>query len=132
MPNIKHILWIVTVLTLCTAMQAIAQERGEAKAAPEKIIDGPRIEQVTNNEAVIAWTTNSGGSSVVKYGTDQRNLNEMAESPYADKENAKYQTHRVKINNLKPNTTYYFKVVSGQGEDTGTSAQSRVEQFRTK
>jgi len=132
MQSMKHILWILTVLTLCVATQAIAQERGEAKAAPEKIIDGPRIEQVTNNEAVVAWTTNSGGSSVVKYGTDQRHLNATAESPYADKENAKYQTHRVKIKNLKPNTTYYFMVVSGQGEDTGTSAQSKVEQFRTK
>lgn len=102
------------------------------KAGSEKIIDGPRVEQLTNNSAQIAWSTNTGGSSVIKYGTDPNHLDKMAESPYADKEGAAYQTHRVAVKNLQPNTTYYYTVISGQGEDTGTSAQSKVEQFKTK
>lgn len=108
------------------------QEHGEAKRAAEKIIDGPRIEQVTNNSATIAWTTNTGGSSVVKYGTAPTHLDQTAQSPYADKENASSQTHRVQLKSLKPATEYYFAVVSGQGEGTGTAAQSQVSQFKTK
>jgi phosphodiesterase/alkaline phosphatase D-like protein len=114
------------------ATQVVAQESHE-KARAEKIIDGPRIEQVANTEATIAWTTNVGGSSVIHYGTEPNRLNEMAESKYADNDkNPKYQTHRVELHNLKPNTTYYYKVISGQGEGTGTEADSRVEQFRTR
>jgi hypothetical protein len=120
--------FFVAVFTL----QLMAQERGE-RVEREKIIDGPRIEQVTNTGATIAWTTNVGGSSVIRYGTNPNHLSEMAESPYADNDrNPKYQTHRVEIKNLRPNTTYYYMVVSGQGEGTGTSAQSRVEEFRTR
>ena len=59
-------------------------------------------------------------------------LNQTAEAPYADVENANKQTHRVHINNLKPHTTYYFVVDSGQGEGTGTEAKSQVASFTTK
>lgn len=115
-----------------TLQLVVAQERGE-KAETEKIINGPRIEQVTRDGATIAWTTNTGGSSVIRYGTNAEHLDRMAESPYADNDrNSKYQTHRVELKNLRPNTTYYYKVVSGQGEGTGSSAQSRVEEFKTK
>ena len=110
-------------------MQLTAQQRPER----EKIINGPRVEQVTDREAVVAWTTDTGGSSVVRYGTNPNHLNGKAESPYVDDRNhAQYETHRVTIKNLKPNTTYYYAVISGQGEGTGTSAQSKVEEFRTK
>lgn len=131
---------VLTLFAALVAMPLLAQSRmpeaqeSHEKAMAEKIIDGPRMEQVTNTGATIAWSTNTGGSSVIKYGTDPSHLNETAESPYADndKGNPKYQTHRVELRNLKPNTTYYYTVVSGQGEGTGTSAQSKVEQFKTK
>ncbi len=103
-------------------------EKGEAV----KIIDGPKVEATTGSTATIAWTTNTGGSSVVKYGTDKNNMTQTAQSPYADKEGAKYQSHRVQIKNLKPSTTYYFQVVSGQGDGTGTEAKGAVGSFSTK
>jgi hypothetical protein len=128
----KRTVLALVLFAAVAAMQLVAQERGE-RAEREKIIDGPRIEQVTNTGATIAWTTNTGGSSVIRYGTNPNRLNETAESPYADNDrNPKYQTHRVEIRNLRPNTTYYYMVVSGQGEGTGTEAQSRVEEFRTR
>ena len=105
---------------------------GGERAEAEKIIAGPKIEQVSNDSATIAWQTNTGGSSIIRYGNDPNRLNETAQSPYVDQEGAKFQVHRVQLRNLKPNTTYYYSVVSGQGEDTGTTAQSRVEQFRTR
>lgn len=104
------------------------QERSEA----EKIIAGPKIEQVSNDSATIAWQTNTGGSSVIRYGSNPNHLDESAQSPYVDQEGAKFQVHRVQLKNLKPNTTYYYAVISGHGEGTGTSAQSQVAQFTTK
>jgi phosphodiesterase/alkaline phosphatase D-like protein len=109
------------------------QDRDDRQRAQAlRIIDGPRVEGTGDSWAVIAWTTNTGGNSVIRYGTDRNNLNETAEAPYADNEATQKQTHRVHINNLKPNTTYYFRVDSGQGEGTGTQAQSGVSEFHTK
>ena len=97
-----------------------------------RITDGPRVEATGSTWAVIAWTTNTGGSSVVRYGTDQNRLSQMAESPYSDNDKTKAQNHRVRVENLRPNTKYYFIADSGQGEGTGTEAKSSVGQFTTK
>ena len=111
-----------------------AGENGESNArhAAVHITDGPRVEGTGDSWAVIAWTTNEASSSIIRYGASPNGLNQVAESPYADTENASKQTHRVRITNLKPHTTYYFAVDSGQGEGTGTEARSSVSQFTTK
>jgi hypothetical protein len=93
-----------------------------------KITNGPIIEAVSNRSAVIAWSTNTGGSSAVKWGTDPNNLNKTAQSPYSEKGEG---PHRVKIEPLEPGTTYYFQVVSGQGQGTGSEAKSEVKEIRT-
>lgn len=139
----RRIVYSSLAFMLVMALPLIAQHPAEGKAAqggkeaPEKamavkIIDGPRVEGVGANWAVVAWTTNTGGSSVVHYGAKQNSLNEMAEAPYADNEKTSSQNHRVRLTNLKPGTTYYFMVDSGQGEGTGTESKSSVGQFTTK
>jgi hypothetical protein len=82
--------------------------------------------------AMIAWTTNTGGSSIVRYGTNPNHLDHTAQAPYADNESTTYQVHRVQVKNLRPGTTYYFAVDSGQGEGTGTETKSPIAQFTTK
>src|SRR5437588_208430 len=123
----RKALWIVVALALAIGIPASARQ-----AAPEQITQGPTMEGVGDTWAVIAWTTNTGGSSVVRYGTDANNLNQAAQAAYADNDKMSAQNHRVHINNLKPGTTYYFMADSGQGEGTGTEAKSAVAQFTTK
>ncbi len=101
-----------------------------SKESALKIIDGPRVEGTGNTWAVIAWTTNAGGSSIVRYGTDKNSLSQTAESPYAKGKGK--EVHRVHVKGLKPSTTYYFVADSGQGEGTGTEVKSQVSQFTTK
>lgn len=124
----RRIMWGISALALAMAMQAGAKQQ----PAPEKITQGPVVEGVGDTWAVIAWTTNTGGSSVVRYGSDRNNMNQMAESPYSDNEKTSAQNHRVHLKNLKPGSTYYFTVASGQGEGTGTQATGPVGQFSTK
>jgi phosphodiesterase/alkaline phosphatase D-like protein len=81
---------------------------------------------VTENSAVIAWSTNVESSTVVNYGTDRNKLDQVAQAPWGGK------THRVTLKNLKPGTTYHFQVTSGQGEVTGTGAISSIHSFQTK
>jgi len=131
-------IWSVLLLAAAVSASAIQSQPATNKAQPEtkaqavKITDGPRIEGVGPTWAVVAWTTNTGGSTVVRYGTDANNLTQTAEAPYSDNEHMASQNHRVQIKNLKPNTQYYFVADSGQGEGTGTEAKSSINQFTTK
>lgn len=122
-------LLIATCLTLglITGLST-AQAKTTKKTEAVRIVDGPRVEGTGDTWAVIAWSTNVGGSSIVRYGTDANNLSQTAMSPYA----RSGKVHRVRVKNLKPNTTYYFVVDSGQGSGTGTETKSQVAQFATK
>src|SRR5215471_15671050 len=124
----KTKVWILMAVVLAITSVMVAKQ----KSAPEKITQGPVVEGVGDNWAVIAWTTDTGGSSVVHYGIDPKNLNQTGESPYADNEKTTSQNHRVHLKNLKPGTTYYFIADSGQGEGTGTEAKSSIGQFTTR
>lgn len=125
--------WTTLLLGVCIAGGSAAGQRAaQERPAAEKIINGPVVEGTGPTWAVIAWTTNTGGSTVLRYGTDRDHLTQTAEAPYADNEKTKAQTHRVHVKDLKPNTTYYFRADSGQGEGTGTEAKSDVRSFRTK
>jgi phosphodiesterase/alkaline phosphatase D-like protein len=110
------------------AQPAATTERPQS----ERITHGPVVESTGLTSSTIAWSTDTGGSSVVHYGTNRNHLDRMAESPYADSPSGAGLTHRVKIEHLEPGTTYYYMVDSGQGEGTGTDARSAIEQFTTQ
>lgn len=121
------------LIVTCLAFGLVAgvsttEAKTSKKAEAVRIVDGPRVEGTGGTWAVIAWSTNVGGSSVVRYGTDANNLSQTAMSPYA----RSGSVHRVRVKNLQPNTTYYFVVDSGQGSGTGTETKSQVAQFVTK
>jgi len=120
------------LLAAALAASATAAPKSPAKDPTVKIVDGPRVEGVGPTWAVIAWTTNTGGSTLVRYGTNVNSLSQTSQSAYADNEKTKAQNHRVHLKNLKPNTKYFFVVDSGQGEGTGSEAKSSVAEFTTK
>ena len=95
------------------------------------LLDGPRVEQTTDTTAQIAWTTDAQASAAVRYGTDRSNLDKIAQGEWGGAANSGGQTHRVTLRDLKPNTTYYFKVESGDAKDTGTSVHSDIKTFVT-
>ena len=94
-----------------------------------KITGAPILEYVDSNSATIAWSTNLKGSTRVTYGTDPNNLTQLAEAPWGQGG----LTHRVKLQNLQPNTTYYFKVETGQAQGTGGAEieSEKVLSFKT-
>jgi hypothetical protein len=91
-----------------------------------QITHGPVVENVTDTTAEIAWSTNVNSGTALHYGTDPSHLDQTAGMPWGG------FTHRVLIKNLKPNTTYYFKAESGQGQGTGTLAEAAQASFQTK
>ena len=87
------------------------------------ITDGPVLEQVAPDNAIIAWSTNVPSSTVVHYGTDIHVMGHKAEGK------TEGPTHRVLIKDLQPNTRYWFKVESAKA---GAVAQSLIMQFKTE
>ena len=98
---------------------------GNLENGKVQITNGPVIEGAGGNSATIAWSTNIPGSTRVTYGTDINDLNELAEAPWGQGG----RTHRVQLKNLKPNTTYFFQVETGQA--AGSEVESHVYTFKT-
>ena len=100
------------------------QTRHAQKAEKVKITHGPVIESM--KPVTIAWSTNVNASTILKYGTNPASLTQTAEARWGGR------THRVYLHNLKPDTTYYYRIEYTQAQGTGTQAVSATEHFQTK
>ena len=106
------------------------------RAAHVQITKGPEIEMTKEFLTIIRWTTNNSGGSpehygVVHYGTDPKNLSEIAKSPIRLNPDHAFTVFRVRLDHLKPGTTYYYTVGSGEANGADDGAKSAVKQFTT-
>jgi phosphodiesterase/alkaline phosphatase D-like protein len=101
---------------------------------PVHIIEQPALESANNNVAIITWTSdNPGGTEehfgVVHYGTDPRHLTETAKSHIRLNPSHSYTVFRVRVDGLKPKTTYYYTVDSEQGTGQSDGVKTGVAHF---
>jgi phosphodiesterase/alkaline phosphatase D-like protein len=97
---------------------------------------GPELETATDGLAIIRWTiTNPGGTNlhygVVHYGTDSKNLDQVAKSPNRRNPSHPDMNFRVRIMGLNSNTTYYYSVESAGATDVSDGVASPVRTFKT-
>jgi len=117
---------------------AIAQVSATTKkAASVKITQGPEIERTDSYLTIVRWTTNNPGGSpehygVVHYGTNPKDLSQTAKSPIRLNPGHPDTVFRVRIQALKPGTTYYYKVDSMEANGKGDGVTSEVKTFKTK
>jgi phosphodiesterase/alkaline phosphatase D-like protein len=100
-----------------------------AQGKTDKTVDitkGPVVEHVSDNDAVIAWSTSASSSTDVMYGTDKQHLDKKASAPWGG------LTHRVTLKNLEPGKTYYYQVTSENALGSGSAASGPINQFTTK
>jgi hypothetical protein len=108
----------------------LAQESPTTKKAQHvRIIQGPKIELARQNLTIIRWTTsNPGGDPVhygiVHYGTNPHNLIDTAKSPIRLNPDHASIVFRVRLDNLKSGTTYYYRVdsIEASGERDGVTS----------
>ena len=106
------------------------------KAARVRITEGPEIELAKEYLTIIRWTTNNPGGSpvhygVVHYGTDPKNLSQIAKSPIRLDPDHPSTVFRVRMDDLMPGTTYYYTVGSTEANGTDDGTKSAVKQFTT-
>ena len=101
-----------------------------------RIIEGPKIELAKENLTIISWTTDNPGGSpvhygVVHYGTDPNRLIETAKSPIRLNPDHSSTVFRVRLDDLKPQTTYYYTIDSMQASGKRDRVKSSVNHFTT-
>jgi phosphodiesterase/alkaline phosphatase D-like protein len=99
-----------------------------------RITEGPTIESANRNWTIIKWTSNNPGGTdehfgVVHFGTDPEHLSQVAKSAVRLNQNHASTVFRVRVNGLKPQTTYYYSVDSMQGNGKSDGVKSAVNHF---
>lgn len=116
---------------LATALQ----EREQGAAENHSFLSMPYLQVPTKDSITIRWLTESPCYSWVEYG--ETSLNQKAHSVTAGLVNANDRIHEVAVRNLKPSTTYQYKVVAKKIEDFqpykltyGDTIESPVFEFK--
>ena len=107
------------------------------KAASVRITQGPELELAKEYLTIIRWTTNNPGGTpdhfgIVHYGTDPNNLSQTAKSPIRLNPSHTSTIFRVRIQGLKPKTTYYYTVDSVDAHNASDGVTSPVKTFMTE
>ena len=129
--------WVVTVGGLLHPTPAATQAGPTTtRAARFRITQGPEIERADPDFAIIRWTSNNPGGSpehygIVHYGTDPKKLSQTAKSPIRLNPGHSYTVFRVRMDGLKPLTTYYSPVGSMEANGEGDGVKSPVKHFTT-
>jgi hypothetical protein len=102
-----------------------------------QIIVGPTLESATEKSAIIRWmsTTPAGPAEhfgVVHYGTDPKDLSQMAKSPMRLNMAHPNTIFRVRVDGLMPGTMYYYTVDSTGPDGTSDEVKGTVNQFTTR
>ncbi len=86
---------------LCFAFAALTC--ATLSAAPT-VVRGPYLQSATPTSMVVRWRTDTTEGSVVTYGTERTALTSIAKSEGVSAE------HIVQLNDLRPNTKYFYTV----------------------
>src|SRR5258706_15856671 len=90
-----------------------------------RVTNGPIVERVGDSSAVISWSTNVNVGTTLRFGTDPDNLDQAVKAPGYGLQ------RRVRLNNLEPNTEYYFLVQTNRTPYARPLALSRIQRFQT-
>ena len=133
----KKLVTIAAAGYMLSSNAMLAQESPTtAKAARVRIIQGPELEMSKSFLTIIRWTTNNPGGApvhygIVHYGLDPKNLNASAKSPIRLNPGHASTIFRVRLDELKPGTTYYYTVSSMEANGTDDGTKSAVKRFTT-
>jgi len=128
---------ILTVSIMALSGTLPAQESPTTpKAAHVKISQGPEIELAREFLTIIRWTVNNPGGSpvhygIVRYGSDPKDLRETARNPIRLNPSHPSTVFRVRLDDLKPRTTYYYTVSSIEANGKIDGVTSPVSNFTT-
>src|SRR5438874_3903031 len=129
--SLRKLAMTVTVGSLFYLVPGLCQESPTTeKAAKVLIAQGPEIER-NDFVVIIRWTSNNPGGSpehygVVHYGTNPKELSQTAKSPIRLNPGHSQTVFRVRVDGLRPQTTYYYTVDSMQSSGKGDGVKTAI------
>jgi hypothetical protein len=108
----------------------------QKRAEHVEITKAPELESAHDDTAIVRWTTtNPRGDDehygIVHYGTDPEDLSQTAKGHIRLNRTHPETIFRVRMQGLKPQTTYYYKVTSMGSGGASDGVESAVNQFTT-
>jgi hypothetical protein len=108
----------------------------QKRAEHVEITKAPELEIAHDDLAIIRWTsTNPGGDddhfAIAHYGTDPEDLSQTAKNHIRLNRGHAETIFRVRMQGLKPQTTYYYKVTSMGYNGQSDGVESSVNHFTT-
>jgi phosphodiesterase/alkaline phosphatase D-like protein len=74
-----------------------------------RMMGGPNV-ATTDDTATITWKTDDQAATIVRFGTDPKNLNQV------EKQSGSARDHKVVLTGLKPGTAYHFAIMTNDGD----------------
>ena len=127
---------LIVAISVFSGSLSAQESPTTSKAAQVRITQGPKIELAKEHLTIINWTTNNPGGSpvhygIVHYGTDPKSLIKTAKSPIRLNPDHSSTVFRVRLDNLEPQTTYYYTVDSMEATGKSDAVKSSVNHFTT-
>jgi hypothetical protein len=121
---------------LCSSPILAQNPPPQKRAEHVEITNGPGLEIAHDDLAIVRWTSsNPGGDddhfAVIHYGTDPKSLNQTAKSHIRLNRGHPETIFRVRMLDLKPDTTYYYRVTSMGSGGESDGVESSVNHFTT-
>jgi len=135
-PRVKLAIIAAVGSLLCSSPIAAQNPPPAKKAEHVQITKGPGLEVAHDDLAIIRWTTNNPGGdddhyAVAQYGTDPNDLSQTAKNHIRLNQSHPETIFRVRLQGLKPDTTYYYKGTSMGYDGVGDGVESSVNHFTT-
>jgi len=127
---------LIVAISVFSGSLSAQESPTTSKAAQVRITQGPKIELAKEHLTIINWTTNNPGGSpvhygIVHYGTDPKSLIKTAKSPIRLNPDHSSTVFRVRLDDLAPQTTYYYTVDSMEATGKRDGVKSSVNHFTT-
>ncbi len=108
----KRTLTLLGLSLMLLAAVAFAQHpMDSANEKAVRIVDGPRIDNITGHSATIDWTTNSAGANHVRYRVAGSN------QPWQSAYHPGGGTHHsLQLTGLEPGRTYQWEILTRDGD----------------
>ena len=120
--------WAVTFNSSLLLAQKEAPAKPAETANPARgltITIGPTALHVSDTTAFITWSTNISGETALWYGLQPNKLDQVV------RDLSDGFTHQIQLKNLRPNTTYYYRVLPLPATPTQAKPLSRPASFKT-
>lgn len=112
--RVPSILAFGIIILMVYVLSSFFSDNPRRLQARPKTVSDIEVANLAHNQATIIWKTNLAETGWVIYGDKENKLTDTAfDDRDLEKVKGRYRLHYVNLKNLRANTRYFFKIISG-------------------